>query len=138
MLERAEFHQANRGRELRLIESGFKAVDGIGFAERGRQLEDSFGDFLDSWNARPAATDQNTGPQIMGQFGLPQFLFDQFKDLLDPKGHDAAKMLHIDGFDRKADFVIGGDRLPFVGLFDEGGAMFNFSSSARPSGIFKP
>jgi len=47
-------------------------------------------------------------------------------------------MLHIDGFDRKADFVIGGDRLPFVGLFDEGGAMFNFSSSARPSGIFKP
>src|SRR2546427_93425 len=125
-LKRAELHQANRGGELRLVESRLQPADGAGFADGHRQTENRLGQFFDLRNARGATTQENTRAQIIQEAGPADFLRDELKNFRQAQRHNAAKMLQIDRALRQAVALRERDRLAFRSLIYQRRAVFDF------------
>src|ERR1700677_2737090 len=67
LLQGTEFHQADGGGKLGLVQGGFKAADRIGPSEIGRDLENIFRQLLNPGDARAAAANKNPGAQAFEQ-----------------------------------------------------------------------
>src|ERR1041385_1331067 len=110
-LKRTEFDQPDRRRELRLVQRRLQPADGVGLAQRHRQAENLSGEILDPRNPRAATAQENSGPQVIEQTGLADFLGYEVKNLLDAESHDATEMFEIDGAFDQAMTVGEGDGL---------------------------
>src|SRR5436190_1688489 len=126
LLEGTEFHEADGGREFRLVQRGTEAIDAVGFADNNRQLKNVFGKFLNVRNACSAAGNHHPGSKIVQNPGIAELLFDQFENFFQAQHHNPAEVFDIYSFAGKAQFVLHGDALAFDSAVHQRGTMLNF------------
>src|SRR5258706_14893641 len=97
LLKGAKLDQANWSGELGLVQSGLKAANGVGFADRDRHFKNVFSQASDSGNASAASTKKSAGPQIIESLSLDKVVLNELENLLQSQRHDPAQMFQVDG-----------------------------------------